>query len=164
MHLNESHKQFIQTWGALGGNWGINKTMAQIHALLLIAKDPLSTEDVMDNLQISRGNVSMNLRALIDWGLINKQLITGERREFYVAKKDIWQVGRLIAKQRRKLELEPVLQSLAELKKSDDAKGDKDFMTRIDDIEDFAGKVDKILEKFIESDENWFYRLLMKVM
>ncbi|RZJ54238.1 MAG: ArsR family transcriptional regulator, partial [Flavobacterium sp.] len=68
MDFKEAKNKFIQTWGALGSQWGINKTMAQIHALLMVAPEPLSMEDIMEELQISRGNASMNLRALMDWG------------------------------------------------------------------------------------------------
>ncbi|MBR9859599.1 transcriptional regulator [bacterium] len=164
MELSQSHQSFIHTWGTLGGNWGINKTMAQIHALLLIAPDPLDTEEIMKTLVISRGNTSMNIRALIDWGLVNKHLITGERKEYFVAKKDIWVIARLIAKQRRKLELEPVLGALKEIKTDPDAQSDKEFMERVTDIEEFAEKIDKIMEKFIASDEQWFYKMLLKLV
>ncbi len=68
MEFKEAKNKFVQTWGALGSQWGINKTMAQIHALLMISHEAVSMEDIMEELQISRGNASMNLRALMDWG------------------------------------------------------------------------------------------------
>ena len=83
MALEKAKKKFIQSWASLGSNWGINKTMAQIHALFLISEEPLSTEDVMESLQISRGNTNMNIRPLIDWGLLYKEFKVGERREFF---------------------------------------------------------------------------------
>ena len=89
MKFNEAKSKFIQTWGALGSQWGINKTMAQIHALLMISPDPLSMEDVMEELQISRGNTSMNLRALMDWGIVFKEYKPGERKEFFSAEGNI---------------------------------------------------------------------------
>ena len=70
MTLTEGKDKFIQSWGTLGTNWGINRTMAQIHALLLVSPESLSAEGIMKELQISRGNANMNLRALIDWGLV----------------------------------------------------------------------------------------------
>ena len=82
MELNEAKNKFIQAWGTLGSNWGINKAMAQIHALLLLATEPLSAEDIMQELQMSRGNVNMNLRALMDWGIVKKDLKVGERKEY----------------------------------------------------------------------------------
>ena len=126
MDLNQQKEKFYQAWGSLGSNWGINKTMAQIHALLLATEKALSTEDIMQQLKISRGNTNMNLRALMDWGLVHKELVSGERREYFVAEKDIWKVSRLIARERRKRELEPVLKILDELRNgftSDDNDG-----------------------------------------
>ncbi len=69
MKLAEAKQQFVASWGAFGTQWGINRTMAQIHALLLISPDPLSADDIMDQLSISRGNANMNIRELIDWAL-----------------------------------------------------------------------------------------------
>ena len=77
MELKEAKDHFIQTWGTLGTNWGINRTMAQIHALLLVTNEALSTENVMERLNISRGNSNMNLRELITWGLVRKENKTG---------------------------------------------------------------------------------------
>ena len=73
MNLEEAKNKFIQSWGTLGSQWGINRTMSQIHALLLVSAEPLSAEDVMEQLNISRGNANMNLRALMDWGLVTKE-------------------------------------------------------------------------------------------
>ena len=83
MQLDEAKEKFTQSWGTLGSSWGINRTMAQIHALLLVTNKPLCAEDIMASLQISRGNANMNLRALMDWGLVHKEFKTGERREFF---------------------------------------------------------------------------------
>jgi DNA-binding transcriptional regulator GbsR (MarR family) len=116
MQIDEAKQKFIQTWGALGSSWGINKTMAQIHALLLVATEPLSAEDIMEQLQVSRGNVNMNLRALMDWGIVSKENKIGERREFFVADKDIWAVARQISRERRKREIEPMIKVLNDLK------------------------------------------------
>ena len=85
MELNEAKDKFIQSWGSLGSQWGINRTMAQIHALLLIAPEPMSTDEVMEQLKISRGNANINLRELMNWQLVRKEVKTGERMEFFVA-------------------------------------------------------------------------------
>ncbi|MEM9023323.1 MAG: transcriptional regulator, partial [Bacteroidota bacterium] len=116
MEYGEAKAKFIQSWGVLGSSWGINRTMAQIHALLLIAPDALSTEDIMAELNISRGNANMNVRALIDWGIVYKEFKAGERKEFFKADKDIWQVAIRVTQERRKRELEPMLRVLADLK------------------------------------------------
>jgi DNA-binding transcriptional regulator GbsR (MarR family) len=89
MKFKEAKSKFVQTWGALGSQWGINKTMAQIHALLMVSNEPVSMEDIMSELHISRGNASMNLRALMDWGIVYKEFKPGERREFFIAEKDL---------------------------------------------------------------------------
>ena len=167
MKLTEAQSKFIQTWGVLGGNWGINKTMAQIHALLMAWPDPLCTEDRMEILQISRGNTNMNVRSLMDWGLVTKEMISGDRKDYYAAKKDIWVIARQIAKERRKRELEPVLSSLKDIRqslKSDPSPENIKFSKQVEDIENFTLKVDQSLDKFIQSDENWFLKLVMKMM
>ena len=93
MKLPEARQQFIHSWGVLGSQWGINRTMAQVHSLLLVASKPLSTDEVMEQLSISRGNANMNVRELIDWGLVQKVIVPGERKEFFTAEKDIWKVA-----------------------------------------------------------------------
>lgn len=164
MKLTEAQFKFIQTWGVLGGNWGINKTMAQIHALLMAWPEPLCTEEMMEVLQISRGNTNMNVRALMDWGLVTKEMVSGDRKDYYTAKKDIWVIARQIAKERRKREIEPILSSLKEIKGSINADEDPKFRKQVADIEDFTLKIDQSLEKFIQSDESWFFKLILKAM
>jgi DNA-binding transcriptional regulator GbsR (MarR family) len=164
MALTEQELKFVNTWGILGSNWGINKTMAQLHALLMISESALSTEDMMESLSISRGNANMNIRALVEWGLVDKELIAGDRKDYYSAKKDIWVVARQIAKQRRKRELDPVINALQSLKNDKEVDRNSELGKRITDIEDFALKVDRMLEKFTASDENWFYKVLLKLV
>ena len=79
MELVEAKQKFIEAWGKLGSEWGINRTMAQVHALLLITPEELTTEEIMETLQISRGNANMTLRDLISWGLVEKRHKPGER-------------------------------------------------------------------------------------
>src|SRR6478672_1802448 len=115
MELTEAKNKFIETWGKLGSEWGINRTMAQVHALLLISPEALTTEEIMESLSISRGNANMTLRDLIGWGLIEKQHRAGEWKEYFYADKDTWNIARQVAKERRKRELDPVLRILDEL-------------------------------------------------
>lgn len=165
MELDEAKKKFIQSWGILGTNWGINRTMAQIHALLLISKEPISAEDIMAELQISRGNTNMNLRALMDWGIVTKEFKVGERREYFVGEKDIWAVARQITRERRKREIEPLLKVLDEVKEVKGAdKETKEFKELIGELDDFTGKIDDLFDKFIRSDEHWFYKSILKLM
>jgi DNA-binding transcriptional regulator GbsR (MarR family) len=164
MELQEAKTNFIHSWGVLGSNWGINRTMAQIHALLLISNEPISTEDIMEVLQISRGNANMNIRQLMDWGIVSKEYKIGERREYFVGDKDIWAVARQISRQRKQREIEPLLKVLADAKgvKGNDEET-KQFKEVVSDINDFTIKVDDLFDKFIKSDEHWFYKTMLKL-
>ena len=166
MDLAEGKEKFIQSWGALGSSWGVNRTMAQIHALLLISPEPLSADDIMEDLQVSRGNANMNLRALIDWGLVYKELKAGERREFFRAEKDMWEVVKKIIIQRKKRELEPMLKVLDEVS-SVEPNGDplgEEFHQVIRDIKLFSNKADATLDTLTRADSNWFVGTFLKMV
>ncbi len=167
MQLGEAKDKFIQAWGTLGSNWGINRTMAQVHALLLVSAEALSAEEIMEALNISRGNTNMNVRTLIDWGLVYKEFRSGERKEFFYAEKDIWHVFKQIAKERRKRELEPVFKVLNEVSRVEgdaNSKEMKAFTETIQGIHNFASKADGTLDKLIKADENWFFNAFIKLM
>ena len=167
MEFKEAKNKFVQTWGALGSQWGINKTMAQIHALLMIAPEPLSMEDVMEELQISRGNASMNLRALMDWGIVYKEFKQGERKEFFFAENDLDELSVKFAQERSKREFKPALKVLKEVSsavkenKTDEA---KHFTEQTTKLYDFVLKADNMLEKATEFKDNWLGKLVMKIM
>jgi DNA-binding transcriptional regulator GbsR (MarR family) len=166
MQLAEAKAKFIADWGRLGTNWGINRTMAQIHALLMVSPDVLSAEDVMEQLAISRGNANMNLRELIDWGLVQKVIVPGERKEFFSAEKDIWKVARQIVRERKKRELDtmlPVLKELSEVEGDKRDKSVKTFTDTINNIRKFSEQVDKLLDTMIKADEHWFLGSLVKL-
>ena len=166
MQLAEAKARFIADWGRFGTNWGINRTMAQIHALLLISPDPLSADAVMEELAISRGNANMNLRELIDWGLVQKVLKPGERKEFFSAEKDIWKVARQIVKERKKRELDlmiPVLKELSDVEGDRKDKYVKTFTDTINNIRRFSEQADKTLDTMIKADEHWFFGNLVKL-
>lgn len=167
MEFKEAKNKFVQTWGALGSQWGINKTMAQIHALLMVAAEPLSMEDIMDELQISRGNASMNLRALMDWGIVYKEYKQGERREFFIAEKDLDELAVKIAQERSKREIKPALKVLKEVStsmKEDKSLEAKHFTDQTTKLYDFVLKADNMIEKATEYKDNWLAKLVMKVM
>ncbi len=165
MEYNEAKQNFIQAWGTLGSNWGINKAMAQIHALLLLATEPLSAEDIMDELQMSRGNVNMNLRALMDWGIVRKENKVGERKEFFSTGKDVWELAKQVSKERRRREIEPILNVLEDVQNvtGDNKKSVAEFKKVASELFDFSYKVDGMIEKFTKSDQTWFYKLLLKL-
>ena len=167
MKLTEAKQQFISSWGAFGSHWGINRTMAQIHALLLVSADPMTQDDIMEELNISRGNTNMNIRELINWGLVDRVIVPGERKEFFIAEKDVWKVVRLIVKERKKRELDPMLKLLDQLEEVEGDKRDrtiKTFIETITNIKRLGGQADKTLDLMIKSDENWFVRSLMKLL
>ncbi len=165
MEFKETKEKFIQSWGVLGSSWGINKTMAQIHALLLITPEVLSTEEIMKELHISRGNANMNIRALMDWGIVTKSFKVGERKDFFFADKDIWEVARKITRERSKREIEPVIKILKDLK---DVKGNdieiNQFRETVSALEAFTSKLNSVIDKFAKSDEHWFYKKLLKLV
>lgn len=166
MQLDEAKDKFIQAWGALGSNWGINRTMAQVHALLLISPESLSADEVMEALNISRGNANMNLRALIDWGLLSKEHKSGERRDYFYAEKDIWQVAQQVIVERRKRELKPVMKVLEEVKGVEGSENDvevKAFVDSINNLHSIVGQADKFLEIAVNADRNWFFETLFKM-
>src|SRR5690242_18378656 len=110
--LRSAQDTFIRRWGEMGQTWGINRTMAEIHALLYIVGGPLCTDDVMERLNISRGNASMSLRALCDWGIIRRLHKRGERREYFESLSDVWEMFSIIAAERKRREMDPVLETI----------------------------------------------------
>jgi DNA-binding transcriptional regulator GbsR (MarR family) len=165
MELEEAKSKFVQAWGAFGSNWGINRTMAQAHALLLVSQEAQCADDIMEQLQISRGNANMNIRALIDWGLVYKELKPGERREYFIAEKDMWTVVRQIIIHRKKKELEPALKVLEEVQSVEGEGEEKEaFLKMIKDIELFSRKADILLDKLIEADAAWLIGTFMKMI
>ncbi|MAT53529.1 MAG: transcriptional regulator [Saprospirales bacterium] len=156
MEYQAAKAKFLQEWGVLGSQWGINRTMAQIHALLLISPEPICVKEVMDELKISLGNANMNLRALMDWGLIYKVAIPGERKDFYEAEKDIWEVVKRIIKKRKERELEPVLKMLDEVSAAEGEGPEvQAFRKAIQDIRLFSGKADALMETLLKADSGW---------
>lgn len=96
----------------MGANWGISRTMAETHALLFVSRRPLCTDDVMEALQVSRGNASMNLRQLVAWGLIYRTHLPGDRKEYFLCESDVWQMFETIMRERRRREIEPIVETI----------------------------------------------------
>ncbi|GAB2686966.1 hypothetical protein GCM10027037_06310 [Mucilaginibacter koreensis] len=166
MQLPEAKQKFIEAWGKLGSEWGINRTMAQVHALLLVSPEALTTEEVMEQLSISRGNANMTLRDLIDWGLVEKQHRAGERKEYFFADKDTWNIARQVAKERKKRELDPVLKVLNEVANIEGDEKDpayKTFKKSLTDINKLAKNVNRTLETMIKAEESWFWGSIFKI-
>ncbi|GHE59539.1 MULTISPECIES: GbsR/MarR family transcriptional regulator [Roseivirga] len=165
MQYDKAKDQFIQAWGTLGSAWGINKAMGQIHALLLITEEALTTEDIMEELKISRGNANMNLRSLMDWGIVQKVLKPGERKEYFTTGKDILELARQVSRERRRREIEPVMRVLNEVQEVEGNTPQVEHFKKVTgDLSGFTKQVDGALDKFIRSDKNWFFQVLMKLM
>lgn len=165
MKLAEAKQQFIQSWGSLATQWGINKTMAQVHALLMSTPGPLNQDEIMEQLNISRGNVNMNIRELINWGLVERVILQGERKEYFTAEKDIWKVAKQVIKERKKRELDPLIKTLEQLQSIEGDKRDKEvkqFLDTMSRIQKFAQQADKTLDIIIKADENWFWGNMLK--
>lgn len=110
--IEEARDLFIRRWGEMGATWGISRTMAELHALLYLASEPLCTDDVMEQLSISRGSASMNLRELVNWGLIRRTHHRGDRKEYFDAERDVWQMFETIMRERRRREVLPIMETI----------------------------------------------------
>ena len=164
MKLEEGKYKFIQAWGNLGTSWGINKAMAQIHALLIISDRPLTADEIMQALQMSRGNVNMNVRALIDWGIVIKENRLGDRKDYFSTGKDILELAKQVSRERSKREIQPVIDVLTDLQQvNDKSEEGKEFSKVTKDLLNFTTKVDGFLGTFSKSDKNWFLKMLMRL-
>jgi DNA-binding transcriptional regulator GbsR (MarR family) len=148
----KAKERFVASWGEMASQWGINKTMARVHALLMASDKPLSTDDIMKELSISRGNANMNLRALVDWGLARRTSSPGERREYFSSEKDVWTMCCRIARERKRREVEPVIDTLEECIK--EAKGqDAAFAKRLTELLELVRLLDFALGKLAQQEK-----------
>ena len=136
--------EFVLLWGEMASHWGINRTMAQIHALLYAAARPLDTDEIMERLQISRGNANMNLRALVDWNLVRKTHQLGSRKDFFVAESDVWTITTTIIEERQRREIKPVQRALESVATdlrdtSELSEADEGLADRIDALVEIMG-------------------------
>lgn len=122
--LSSAAQKFILHWGEMGTRWGINRTVAQIHALLYISAEPLNAEQITETLQVARSNVSTSIRELQSWGIISTVQKLGDRRDYFRSMEDVWEMFRVIARQRKRREIDPTIKMLQEC--VDEAKGTKE--------------------------------------
>lgn len=168
MDYNTAKTDFIAEWGVLGSAWGINKTEAQIHALLLLAHEALSVEDIMAELHVSRGNVSMSLRSLMDWGLVYKRFKPNERKDFFEAEKEVWTIASRVMQERQKRELQPILRMLdrvSHLPADATPKPQVSTFRKVSsDIREFATLSDGLLTRFARAERSWIMTRLLKLL
>ena len=110
--LEAAKSLYIRRWGEMAASWGISRTMAEIHALLYLATEPLCTDDLMEQLAVSRGSTSMNLRELVNWGLVQRIHRRGDRKEYFEAEKDVWAMFETITRERRRREIQPIVETI----------------------------------------------------
>ncbi|MAX69478.1 MAG: transcriptional regulator [Flavobacteriaceae bacterium] len=166
MEYLEAKEKFISTWGSLGTLWGINKAMAQIQALLFISTKPLSMEDIMGDLKISRGNTSMNLRQLMDWGIVTKVLVSGERKEFFTTEKDVQELARIVAKERSRREIKPVIKVLEEVSSIEDngSAETKELIKQTKALKELTDDLDILMNKLVDQKQNWLTKSVFKLI
>ncbi len=151
--LEESKNLLVRRWGEMGGYWGISRTMAEIHALLFVSTRPLCTDDIMAQLHVSRGNASMNLRALVDWGLIHRVHQFGDRKEYFAADTDVWHMFETIMRERRRREVEPIIATIDRCRTLVDGVADgrdaddtREYCRRLDELRNFLTTMGTLFE------------------
>jgi DNA-binding transcriptional regulator GbsR (MarR family) len=155
--LRQARDEFVSQWGVIGSAWGINRTMAQIHALLITAPAALSTDEIMQELKISRGNAHSNLRDLVSWGLVRSVVRKGQRKEYFEAEKDVWKMFCTIIRERRRRELRPAQTVLNEcLSGTKSLRGVEAsaFNKQLKAISDFLDLADGVITKVSRSEQS----------
>jgi len=146
VELTPARKRFILHWGEMGDRWGINRTMAQIHALLFLSPDPLDAEEITATLQVARSNVSTCLRELQVWGIVHIVHELGDRRDHFASEKDVWTLFHTVLDERKKREIDPTVALLRECIEE----------TRGDHSEDYQHQRMKDMLTFFETVSSWY--------
>jgi len=165
--LKEAREEFVSQWGAMGSQWGINRTMAQIHALLMTAVDPMSTDEVMEELQISRGNAHSNLKELVAWGLVRVVVRKGERRDYFEAEKDVWRIFTIVTRERKRREIDPalaVLRRCAEGTRELKSAEARAFHAQMRQLEEFVGFASKVADRVGSMQHGFALQLAAKLL
>lgn len=156
--LREARQRFIALWGQMGAKWGIPRTMAEVHALLFVEGRPMNTDEVMEQLKVSRGSASTTLRALVEWSIVHRVHLPGDRKEYYEAEQDVWKMFRTIARERKKREIDPLLEALHECREATagepagrdvDAAALKAHNHRLDRMLELLHLVDSVSQRFV---------------
>ncbi len=148
--LTPTAERFILHWGEMGTRWGINRTVAQIHALLFLSPEPLNAEQIAETLSVARSNVSNSLHELQGWGIVKVVHVMGDRRDHYESMKDVWEMFQIILDERKKRETDPTLEVLRELTASAKKSGAKDAYTH-ERLRDMLG--------FFEATTTWYTQM-----
>ena len=145
--LSQTEQKFILHWGEMGTNWGINRTVAQIHALLFISEKPLHAEEICETLAVARSNVSTSIKELQGWGIVKRVHVLGDKRDHFASLKDVWELFRVVLNERKKREVDPTLSMI------------RDCMIEADsdkDTSDYTKERLKDLAEFFEVTTCWY--------
>jgi len=165
MTFDEAKDKFVQNWGNMATHWGISKTMGMVHALLLIANKPLHVDELALELGISKSNANMTVRSLVEWKIVYKTCCCGERKEFYVAEKNLWKVFIRIIEQRKAKELEPMIHMLQELSHlKAECPESNEFLKVVQDLGHFSKKADNALDNIVKSESSFLMQSFIKMM
>jgi DNA-binding transcriptional regulator GbsR (MarR family) len=149
---DEHLEALIDLWGEMGAVWGINRSMARVHALLIGSERPLSLDDISDRLQISRGNASMVLKELRSWGVVRRVREGGDRRDFYVPEPDVWTMFFRIGRERKRRELDPALERLRQTLAAPDLDASPAVKRRLEQMEQLLATGDRLLQQFLRDE------------
>ena len=144
----ESLQRFVEAWGAMGALWGINRSVARVHALLMASEVPVSLDEIAERLEISKGNASMSLRELRGWGVIRPVPVAGDRRDFYVTEPDVWTMFFRIMKERKRREFDPALDAIHHLLEQPSARGE--VLGRLEQMSDLLTTVERLASRFLK--------------
>jgi DNA-binding transcriptional regulator GbsR (MarR family) len=149
--LPPSLEQFVLRWGDMGGQWGVNRSVAQIHALLFVAERPATAEEIAETLGIARSNVSNSLRELLGWKLIRRVPVLGDRRDHYEAEYDLWLMATRIAQGRKEREIDPALAALCHVMDvaEDDARVSATARARLREMQEFVTTIDRWYDQML---------------
>lgn len=161
--IYDVQEQFIMEWGRMSSSWGINRTMAQIHALLFITGKSFSMDEIIERLHISRGNASMNLRDLMEWGIIRRFRRPGDRKDIYLTDSEPWQMVARVVRERKRRELDPtnkvISECLDKVPIGEDVEDAKILRQRLQGLLDIFGMVDAVYEQVFKNDETFHQTL-----
>lgn len=158
--VEHAQDQFILEWGRMSSSWGINRTMAQILALLFTSATPLTVDEIMERLRISRGNASMSLRDLMDWGIVRRFRRPGERKDAYACETDPWTMFARVTRERKRREVDPTVTAIRECLERipEDAEGDQAeaLRTRLAGLMEIFTILDAVYRQIFATDKSFY--------
>ncbi len=149
---DETVQRFVEAWGAMGSLWGINRSVARVHALLMASEDPLSLDEIAERLLMSKGNASMSLRELRTFGVVRQVEVAGDRRDFYVTEPDVWTMFFRIVRERKRREFDPALEAIRRLLREPGATGA--VRGRLEQMGDLLDAVEGVASRFLDDPDS----------